>query len=109
MDTNSYVCESEIYTRLHAAAFRGKSYENRRRDYEREIAADAKDKIKEKEELDEIKRKLMEEGIPNPDEEINKVARLIDLRTTLTVVDIYPLKFTDAKRARRKIVETASS
>lgn len=55
--------------------YKGSALERRLRERQKEKEVDARDRAKEKEELDEIRRKLLEEGHPDPEEEMAKIER----------------------------------
>lgn len=55
--------------------YKGKCYEMRRRDFERERDADNRDRQKEKDELEEIRRKLLSEGVEDPEQEILRLQK----------------------------------
>lgn len=52
---------------------RGSALQKRLRDQEKEIEADERDRKREKEELEEIRQRLLDEGHPNPDAELRRV------------------------------------
>ena len=62
--------------------YRGSSLARRLKEREKEMEADARDRAREKEELDEIRRQLLEEGHPDPEAEMAKVISWVDRQST---------------------------
>jgi len=57
--------------------FRGSALQRRLNEREKEMEADERDRLKEREELEEIRKRLMEEGHPDPEAEMERVGVFI--------------------------------
>lgn len=54
--------------------FRGSGLSRRMKEREKEIELDERDRLREKEEIEEIRKRLMEEGHPDPEAEMARVS-----------------------------------
>lgn len=63
-----------VFCELTFSFLRGTYLVRRMKEREKEIEEDILDRQREKEELDELRKKLVEEGHPNPDAEVERVS-----------------------------------
>lgn len=68
--------------------FRGSALQRRLNEREKEMEADERDRMKEREELEEIRKRLLEEGHPDPEAEMERVCVSISVYQNTFLLEV---------------------